>query len=146
MSGPGVGSWTLAARMDSAARGGASPVLLGPEDDLAVDMAAFEFGAGPAGVHRRGKVHDRCPRGSVGAQAGQLGAYSHVCRLTGKGASPDSGDCRRAYSIRSISGFAVRSKSAVHRSPCSPRGEFGPRVRLNDLWSRAPADQGVTSF
>ena len=73
MSGPGVGSRTLAARMDSAARGGASLVLLEPEDDLAVGVAAFEFGIGLAGLRRRVDVRDRRPRGSVGDQADQLG-------------------------------------------------------------------------
>jgi hypothetical protein len=73
MSGSGAGSRALAARMDSAARGGASLVLLGPEDNQALGVAALEFGVGLAGLRRRVNVHGRCLGVSVGDQACQLG-------------------------------------------------------------------------
>src|SRR6266568_3132372 len=45
--------------------------------------------------------------------------------------------CRPACSMRSISGFADRPKSAVHRGSCSPRAEFGPEP---DVQSGRPTD------
>ena len=53
--------------------------------------------------------------------------------------------CTPACSMRSISGFADRTRSTVHRGSCSARAEFRPRessdlepYRIN--WSRADHD------
>src|SRR5450631_1205103 len=49
--------------------------LLGPEDDLAAGVAAFEFGVSLADLRQRVDVRDRDFEVSVGDQGGQLGEY-----------------------------------------------------------------------
>lgn len=48
---------------------------LGPEDDLAVGVAAFELGVGLADLRQRVDVRDRHLEVSVGDQGGQFGEY-----------------------------------------------------------------------
>ena len=50
-------------------------VGLGPEDDLAVGVAAFELGVGLADLRQRVDVRDRHLEVSAGDQAGQLGQH-----------------------------------------------------------------------
>ena len=50
-------------------------VLLGPEDDLAAGVAAFDLGVGLADLRQRVDVRDRHLEVSVGDQAGQLGEH-----------------------------------------------------------------------
>ena len=63
----------------------------------------------------------------------------------GERRSPDSGDLQSGVFDASISGFADRPRSTVHRGSCSARAEFRPRessdlepYRIN--WSRADHD------
>ena len=49
--------------------------LLGPEDDLAAGVAAFDLGVGLADLRQRVDVRDRHLEVSVGDQAGQLGEH-----------------------------------------------------------------------
>src|SRR6266540_5505375 len=50
-------------------------VRLGPEDDLAVGVAAFELGVGLVDLRQRVDLRDRHLEVSVGDQAGQLGEH-----------------------------------------------------------------------